>query len=243
MNRSRLAFLTLALSFILTALACAAPTFGPTEPAASPTPLGDTLAFNIPTYAISLQPGDTVPGTRLHYVGREGDAFKVTIDGLEATKRVGDSFIWSGTLAPGVYANYNLRLAFTVLGSLPAAGSVEVIVFNPEPMEAEIATSITEAQAYFDKILVSYEIPVGRLIPGSTLVYKGLVEPETGQQTSALAELAGMSGYPFFALGDSLVWTGKLRNNVYIRYNLRITAVNETNLSVAGTAELWITAE
>ncbi len=242
MNRKQLALPVFVLTLFVAAMACAAPTFGPVEPPASPTPLGDTLIFNIPTYTISLQPGETVPGTRLHYTGREGDAFKVTIDGLEATKRVGDSFIWNGTMAPGVYANYNLRLTFTILGALPAAGPVEVIVFNPEPVEADVPISNAEVETYFDKVLVTYEIPVGRLLPGSTLAYKGMVEPETGQQTSVLAELSGMSGYPYFALGDSLVWAGKLRDNVYIRYDLRVTAVSETNLSVAGTAELWITS-
>jgi hypothetical protein len=243
MMRRPFAFPVFILFLMGAALACVVPGIGSNEPAPSPTPLGDTLSFVIPVYTRQLEPGDTVPGTRLHYVGRSGDAHQVTIDGLEATKRVGDSFIWHGVLAPGVYANYNLRLATAVLGALSVAGPVEIIVFNPEPSETSLTPEITGAPIYYDNILVNDLIPPGRLIPGTTLIYEGITTQGEGQQASQMARLSGLSGYPLLALGDSLVWTGQLRDNVYIRYNLRVTAMNEDGLRLSGKAELWIPSQ
>ncbi len=243
MKQQRLAFPMFLLLLFSAALACVVPGIGSSNPGPTPTPLGDTLSFMIPAYTVSLEPGETVPGTRLHYVGRSGDTYKVTIDGLEATKRVGDSFIWNGVIAPGVYTNYNLRLTTAVFGALPVAGPVEIIVFNPAPVEMSLSADITSADLYFSNILINYQIPPGRLIPGSSLVYEGVFTQGEGQQASQLARLSGLSGYPYFALGDSLVWEGQVRDNVYIRYNLRVTAINEDGLRLSGTAELWITSK
>ena len=49
-----------------------------------------------------------------------------------------------------------------------------------------------------------------------------------------------MSGYPYLALGDSFVWTGKIRDNVHLAYNLRVTSLNEEAIRLTGTAELWV---
>lgn len=243
MIQNRWAFPGFIVWLLLAGLACVIPGVGSSAPPASPTPLGDSLSFLIPAYTISLAPGDFVPGTRLHYLGRQNGAYQVTIDGLSATKRIGDSFIWNGVMAPGVYANYNLRLTTAVFGALPVAGPVEIIVFNPEPVGLALTAAVISAQPYFANIFVDYRIPPGRTIPGTTLVYEGIVSQGEGQQTSQLAQLSGLTGYPYLALGDSLIWTGQLRDNVYIRYSLRAAAISENDLRLAGTAELWITSE
>lgn len=224
---------------LLSAIACVLPGFGDSTPVATPTPLGDTLTFTVPAYTVNLNPGDTVPGTRLHYVGRSADSYQVLIDGLAATKRSGDSFIWNGVLAPGVHGSYNLRLITALFGPLPVAGTVRITIFNPEPIERAIPSDIA-ADLSYRNILVSYLIPTGGVIPGSSLVYEGLSTVGEGDQTSQLAQLSGLLGYPYLALGDSLVWTGKMRNNVSIRYSLRVASLNEHGLRLAGTADLWI---
>ncbi len=243
MKQHHLALSGFIVLLLLAGLACVVPGVGPPEPPASPTPLGDTLSFLIPAYTISLAPGDTVPGTRLHYVGHNEGVYQVTIDGLAAAKRTGDSFIWNGVMAPGVYANFNLRLTTAVFGALPVAGPVEIILFNPEPVEMALTADVVNAQPYFGNILIDYRIPPGRPIPGTTLVYEGIVNQGEGRQTSQLAQLSGLTGYPYLALGDSLIWVGKLRDNVYIRYSLRATAINENDLRLSGTAELWVIVE
>ena len=73
----------------------------------------------------------------------------------------------------------------------------------------------------------------GAQVPGTTLVYEG--EQDQG------AELSGTNGYPYRALGDSLIWIGRLRGNVIVRYSLRVAALSENSLRLLGTAELWIT--
>jgi len=224
---------------ILPTLACAVPGFEQGAPAGTPTPIGDTMYFNIPAFAYNLAPGESVPGAGLQYVDRRGDAYEVKIDGQAALKRTGDSFFWSGVMTPGVFANYNLRLTSSVFGSMPVAGSVEVIVLNPNPVE-QSSVPVTENIISLPNVVVDYTVPVGYQIPGTTLVYEGVEERGQGGQTTSFARLSGTISYPFLALGDSLVWTGKLLDNVYVRYNLRVTSLKEDALRLTGTAELWI---
>lgn len=237
--KTRLRLLFAALVVILSSTACAIQLLRSTGPSATPTPLGDTLSFTMPAYAVNLNPGDTVPGTRLTYLGKTADRYQVSIDGMAADKRTGDSFIWNGILAPGVHASYNLRLTTSLFGALPVAGPVVVTLFNPNPIERPIPPE-TSAKMIFTNIVTSYLIPEGRLVPGTTLTYEGMVIQGEGDQTSKLARLTGVEGYPFLALGDSLIWTGEVRENVLARYSLRVAGLNEDGLRLAGTSELWI---
>ena len=228
------------LLLTLTTLACAVPGVGPSGPAATPTPVGDTLSFTNPAYATSLTPGEFVSGTQMQYVQRDGDNFKVTIDGLEATKRIGDSFIWTGVLAPGVYGNYNLRLTTVIMGELPVAGSVEVTVFYPNPVQFETMPDLSNALT-FNNTVINYLIPAGRQVPGTTLVFETMVEQGQGDQVTRQAQLSGLPGYPLVAVGDSVQWQGSLLNNTYIHYNLRVLGISEDGLRLTGTADLWVT--
>lgn len=212
---------------------------GTPEPVASPTPMGDTLSFSNPAFTFSLQPGEFIPGTQLQFVEREGDAYRVRIDGQEATKRIGDSFIWDGVLAPGVFGNYNLRLTTIILGSLPVAGSVELTVFYPAPVQLDTLPDRGTALA-FNNAIINYLIPPGRQIPGTTLVYVGMVEQGQGDAVTRQAQLSGLAGYPYLAVGDSLRWQGSLLDNVYVSYSLRVLGISENGLRLTGTADLWI---
>jgi hypothetical protein len=226
------------LLFILGSLACALSNLtGPKPTAAPPTPMGDTLGFTVPVYSITLEPQESVPGTGLQYIGQEGDGHRVTIDGLVAIKRLGDSLPWSGVIAPGVVAQYSLRLSPTFGNSIIAAGPVQINVLNPEPVQLQTATNVT-ATYHFGGILLQYLVPKGSPVPGTTLVYEGLVE-QGGQQ---MAQFSGTSGYPYLASIDSLVWTGQLRDNVEVRYSLRVVTMDEQSIRLGGTAELWVQA-
>lgn len=227
--------------FLLTmaTLACTVPSLGPSGPAPTPTPLGDTLSFNNPAFTYSLAPGETIPGTQLQFLQREGDGFKVAIEGQEAIKRVGDSFIWSGILAPGVHGSYNLRLTTVILGSLPVAGMVEVTLFYPNPTRLETLPDRSGALVYHNNV-INYLIPAGRQVPGTTLVYERLVEQGPVGQTTRQAQLSGLPGYPYLAIGDSLQWQGSLLSNVYVSYNLRVLGISDDGLRLTGTATLWV---
>ncbi|MBK8985934.1 MAG: hypothetical protein IPM39_07605 [Chloroflexi bacterium] len=241
MKHNSWALLGFVLMLMVTALACALPGSGPSAPAPTPTPLGDSITFTIPAYAANLAPGDGVPGTGLKFIDRQVDAYQVSIDGQTALKRAGDSFFWSGVLAPGVFANFNLRLTASVFGSLPVAGLVELIVLNPQPVE-ELGIPANSGTYRYSHVVADYTIPVGYQVPGTTAVFTGVEERGQGSQTARFARMSGMSGYPYLALGDSFVWTGRIRDNVHLAYNLRVTTLNEQNLRLTGTAELWVDA-
>lgn len=233
---------------LLPALACSAPAVPEipflnapqgTAPDKFPTPVGDTLSFRLPAFAINLDPGETVPGTRLTYVGPASDGYELSIDGLNAVKRTGDSFYWSGGVAPGVYANYNLRLTASLFGGLPVAGPVELILFNPVPVELP-GGEYPEASLHYGNLVMDYTVPAGVAVPGTTLTYEGVETQGIGDQAANLARFTGLSGYPNIAVGDSLVWAGMLRENVAVRYNLRALSFDERAIHLVGTGEMWI---
>lgn len=238
------ALTTLICLLLLAGLACTLPPISNTAPSPTPvlapTPLGDTLSFAIPNFSTRLASGESVPGARLEFVGQAGDTFNVRIDGLDTIKRPGDSFIWSGVVAPGVYGNYNLRLATGLMNELPAAGQVELIIFNPAAIEAALPSELGEA-IHFPPISIDYTIPLNGSIPGTTLTYAGIEEIGLGAQSNELAKIGGLSGYPNLAQNDSLQWTGRMLDNVFVRYNLWVESYTPELLHLTGSAELWIT--
>jgi hypothetical protein len=217
-------------------LACTTPSLPQTGPAATATPPGDMLALTLQAYATNLQAGESVPGARMTYVGRDANNnYIVRIDGQEAVKRIGDSFLWSGIIGPGVHAAYNLRLTTDMLGTMPVAGTVRFTIFNPTPVAMPLPNDLT-AYGRYANILVDYSVPLGRQLPGSSMTYTGLVE-QGGVQS---AQFSGVSGLPYYALGDSIVWTGQLREGVYIQLNLRVISLDAEHVRLGGTVELWI---
>ncbi len=205
---------------------------------ASPTvtPVGDYLTLEIPAYTASLAPGERVAGAQMQYLGKSPDGgYRVIIDGQELVKQTGDSLIWSGVIGPGALATLNLRVTTSVLGELPVAGSVKLHILYPEVLELAAIPTLPDAR-YFNNIVINYTVPAGQPIPGTTLVYEGV----TQQAGIDLAQMNNGSRQTWHAVGDSLVWAGKLRDNVYARYNLRIISFNENSLQVGGLAEIWI---
>jgi hypothetical protein len=221
------------LLFLVTGtLACVVPglSITPTPPP-SPTPLGDTIFFSAP-YAISLSETTAIPGTSIRYVQQIGDLHEFNIDGLQAYRQAGDSLTWRGVVAPGVFGDYRLRLQRDFSGRLQADGDVHLAIFNPTAVEIP-PTQTPLGSVHYEGISTQYFVPEGRRIPGTTLVYEG--------QQNQIAELSGTVGYPYFAQDDSLFWLGKLRENVYIRYDLKVESLSDAGLGLSGSAELWVT--
>ncbi|VAW43506.1 hypothetical protein MNBD_CHLOROFLEXI01-5228 [hydrothermal vent metagenome] len=221
----------------LTALACTIPGTGSEAPAATPTPDGDSTVFSNIPYTVSLESGDIVPGSQLQYVGKTGDLFNVKIDGVPTQKRTADSFFWSGIVAPGVFVNYNLRVAPDIFGPFTVAGPVEVTVLKPmpAPLNTNILPDWPDAIQY-NNIGLLRNVPTGEVIAGTTLVFEGV--SKQGEVESV--QLSGLSGHPLFASGDSITWVGTLRDNVAIRYTFRVVSFSENSLQLAGTAELLV---
>jgi hypothetical protein len=122
---------------------------------------------------------------------------------------------------------------------MPVAGPVEVIVLFPEPQPLPLAGD-PETKIHLSNIILDYHVPLNNNIPGTTLVYQGMESQSPGNQATTLARVGGLTGYPNLAVGDSLVWSGFIRNNVAIRYNMRVVSFDEESMRVVGTAEMWI---
>jgi hypothetical protein len=225
--------LIIPLFLFLTSLACAFSSEDSLPDVSNPTPVGDVVHFRVPIYSTTLNPGDTVPATQMTYSGREGDVYNVTIDGLSAAKRVGDSFSWRGIIGPGVLAKYNLRLSPTFLtDDLLVGGPLELWILNPVPVELPVGVDQMPSAVHYSNIAVDYTVPKGGQVPGTSLVFEG--------ETDQGAQLSGTSGFPYRVQGDSLIWAGRLRGNVNVRYSLRLTSVNEDSIRLLGTAEVWV---
>ncbi len=235
------AIFVMLLMFTAVSLACGVPSpLGPSNtPVPTATPPGDMLIFNkvSPTYIANLSPGEKVPGTQMEYIGKTADGgYEVSINGNRSVKRSGDSLIWSGIIAPGTHGQFNLRISADLLGELPVAGSASITVFNPEPFSLVAIPNDTNGLS-FTNILLNYNIATGKTIPGTTLTYDGVAQ----QGGIDVAQISSPStGMSYHAQGDSVVWTGKLRENVFIRYDLRTISYDAEDLLLGGTADLFI---
>lgn len=234
-NRQRM--LLIGILLLGVTLACTLPTV-PTigGPQPTTTPIGSALEFWSPTYTAALAPGESVPGARLEYVGlEENRVYNVRIDGQPLVKRSGDSFYWNGVVAPGVIGDYTLRIGAELLGELQAAGPLRMSILNPVPIEV---TTLPVDSTYwnFRNFVVDYRMPLGHTIPGTPIVFSGTQQ----QGENLLATLSGSANYTRLAFGDSLVYNGQLLDNTFVRYSLRVSGIDEDELRLTGTAELWI---
>lgn len=219
------------LLLLAVTLACAVPGFNPEPtPPPPPTPQGDMIYYRAP-YRVPLHPGSYIPGTQVGFLQSSGELHELLIDGLRAYRQVGDSITWQGIVAPGVQGTYRLHIQGSFRGELTAEGDVELVIFNPAPVEIP-PTQTPAGSLYFSGIPINYVVPEGSRVPGTTLIYE--------RQRNGVAELSGTASYPFFALEDSLVWLGMLRQEVTVRYNLRVNRMDQHGLHLSGTAELWV---
>lgn len=196
-------------------------------------PADQALSFRVPIYTTSMNPGEVIPGTQLQYFGRENEIFEVSIDAVRIEKRAGDSFSWKGIIAPGVIVDFKLRISPTLLGdSMRVAGPAEIWILNPIPVETDVGPLAGNAQFHFTNIAVDLTVAIGDQIPGTTLRYDAFIDGGIN---------LGGSINPYRAVGDSVVWSGRLRGNVLVNYNLRVVSFDADNLRLIGTGEIWIT--
>lgn len=176
---------------------------------------------------VTVEVGESVPGTTLQYLGSGERGAHVTIDGQESWKRVGDSLDWSGDLAPCAASDLSLRILSYNDESMHLVGTTTIAVEAPEPREG--GTVKTSPVTYGG--LVAYGVPVGSVIPGSTIRYEG--------PTADGAELAGVEGYPYRKAGDSIHWEGTVCPDVHLSLEVRLVQFDEEAMRVAGVVNLW----
>lgn len=180
---------------------------------------------------ISVGPGHRIAGTDILYVGlSDGMGMaEFEIEGQRARKKVGDSLDWKGEPVAGVSLTLNLRVLLITEQAAHTGGTVAMTIAAPSPREIHLG----EMDSPKFNMPVTYRVAKGEYIPGSLLSYQGRDE-ERG------AQLGGIEEYPYRKTGDSIVWEGELRDNVFLRLDMRVLLFNENALHVGGLATVWL---
>ena len=178
----------------------------------------------------SIPAGQTLPGTDIKYIGKTDQGAQMSIGGQSAVKRTLDSLTWHGDVAPGVNVDYSLRILTFDSRSLDTGGTAKVIITSVKP-QAMSPTSLPKNALTFRGV-VSYNVPKGKTIPGTTISYEG--------KTPDGAQLGGIEGYAFRQEADSILWTGQLADKVFLGLDLRVVLFNDSSLRTTGTATLYI---
>ncbi len=189
---------------------------------------GDGLTYTGPT-EITVKAGEFIPGTEIQFVGAAEKGAVLRIEGQEATKLVGDSLKWAGPVTDQVHMEVNLRILHISPERLITSGLVTLKLGQVSPQSGEV----DENRPIRYTLPVTYKVNKGDLIPGTTIRYGG---PEEGKG----ARLEGVDGYPYRAIGDSIVWDGRLYDNVDLHLNVRVLFYNDRFMQVLGTATVGI---
>lgn len=187
-----------------------------------------TLVYNGPTEQ-TIAVGETIPGSNIRFASYSDAGAEVFINDQRAVKKVGDSLDWKGTPVPGVQVEMAQRIVAANAQRLQTVGTVKVTVSDVRP---ELAT-FPDKPAFDYKVAVSYTVRKGDTVPGTLLSYKGRAEEG--------AEFAGVNGYPYRKMGDSLAWTGRLRGNAYLDMTLRVMAYTDEFVTLGGLATIGLT--
>lgn len=172
--------------------------------------------------------GDFVPGTNIQYVGMTEDSIEVLIGEQKATKKKGDSLDWDGHPLPGVTLNLKQRIVWFTADKMHVAGTARLAIDEPHPE----AMPFREEPPVLYKLPAGYTVQRGEAIPGTTILYLG--------STDDGAELGGLEGYPYRKIADSIAWTGRLMDGVYLDTTLRVVLYNDAQLQVAGLATIGL---
>jgi len=192
----------------------------------TPAPEG-TLVYQGPI-ELGVAKGNSLPGTDIRYLGITEKGAQLSIEGQTTIKRKGDSLDWEGSPTEGVDLDYSLRILWFDERSLHVGGLVKLVVHEVAPQASII--SVSTPMVY--RIPVAYTVARGELIPGTLIEYAG--KEEKG------ARLKGVDGYPYRKIADSILWEGKLRDNVFLKLELRVIFYDQGSLRVGGLATLWV---
>ncbi|MGD8623741.1 MAG: hypothetical protein PVF47_09245 [Anaerolineae bacterium] len=212
---SKRTVLTMALLAALTLVGCVPEDWTTRLPYAGPVEIG-------------IPAGTRLPGTDVRYLGRNEGGARLVFGDREMTREIGDPVDWKGEMVEGVEVDETLRVILITDDTLQTAGTVRIIVTNPQPQAEEVNTS---AGVHFT-LPVGYHVKVGESIPGTEIRYLGKTEDG--------AQLDRPEGYDYRKLGDSIVWEGKLRPGLWIELDLRTALITEDQIDVLGTAGIWI---
>jgi hypothetical protein len=193
----------------------------------SPTP-GGALIFDAPV-SFTVRSGALLPGTSIGYGGRTATgAAKVMIGNLVAVKQVADSLDWEGSPVP----NLKLKLSTRILSfddqavTFVGAAHIEVLSAMVVPVG-----QINQAPLEFSAP-VTYTVAKNAFIPGSNITFVG--------SSSEGAKFAGIEGYPYRQNFDSLQYSGRIQQQVFLRLDLRVLSFSESSVTLGGAANIRV---
>jgi hypothetical protein len=184
---------------------------------------GGRLVYAGPT-EVRLRAGETLAPTDIVFVGVTDGRGQFVIDGMRATRQIGDSLDWDGEPLPGVRLSLRLRVVWYPGQEAQLAGTVRLEIDGAQA----VAGAVDEEAPVRYRVPVTYRVARGATIPGTTVIYNG--ESDRG------AELLGLNEYPYRKIADSILWEGFLRPDVGLSVNLRVAYFNANSLEVAGVA-------
>ncbi len=179
---------------------------------------------------IRLQPGDPLPGTDIALQSLSADAaeFAFAQSGIRALKP-GDAVDYAGPWSQVADTEYRyngrvIRVADTEV-TLGAFYSLKIHAVNPVPGNPQV----NDGTVY----TVLIRTAAGDAIAGTSLSYAGR-HADGGAHISGL----GSGTYDKFSVGDSLDWSGQLRPDLGVRYNLRVVFYTNSYIQLGGTVTL-----
>ncbi len=203
----------------------------PSDPVASmfPEPQTDQLRLR-GVNRDTIQPGKNLPGTDLVLVEiRESDAVFAKPGGETAVRRFGDSVKFDGPWANVSDTDYNVsgRIIRVNPGDVHVVSVYSITISDTAPARAPLA--MTPGTPY----TLVLRARTGAPIRGTTLHYRGRTD-------SGDARVDGLDGDSWgqFSAMDSIRWSGLLREDLAVSYNMRILFYTDTDIYLGGTVQL-----
>lgn len=194
-------------------------------------PPAGAIRFNGPTER-RIGIGERIPGTDISLTGITDGQAEFQIAGMRSLRSTADSLDYDGEW-PGIPGSaYNARLRLYLIGedNVRIAGVHQLTIPSIQPtIGASMTGTFTMRFPFTDDV----EIGDDR-IAGTTYGYIG--STERGAQLSGLPE----GDYPYFKVGDSFRWSGALRPDVGVDYNLRMLNYGNNSARVGGVVTLTL---
>ncbi len=215
----------LALIFFAVVLAGCSGELIPTASVGTPT-VANSLTYD-GSITLSIKNGQTLAGTNLGYQGMSADGRALLLIGKQqAAKSTLDSANYSGSPVLGTQMVLNMRVGTYDQNSVNLIGAVHLEIQDTHPQASDPAPDSITAFS----IPVQYTVNKGSTIPGTTSQYLG--------QTTQGAEFSNLGEFPYRQALDSVVWSGHLRDKVFVRLDLRLLTFSETSATLIGPAQV-----
>ena len=178
----------------------------------------------------TIQPGDKLPGTDLVLADIRGsDAVFAKPGGETAIRRFGDSVKFDGPWASVAGTDYNVagRVIRVNPGDVHVVSAYSITISDTAPARAPLA--MAPGTPYTLVLRARVDAPVR----GTTLYYRGRAD-------NGDARVEGLDGDSWgqFSVMDSIRWSGLLREDLAVSYNMRILFFTDTDIYLGGTVQL-----